>query len=108
MSEEVMKNSVQEFLINKDKDETNMTLDFAKALLTLDLEIKQINNDKKEIKNDAKSNGVSINKVSKALKAMKDALKEKPNDVLELETIETVLNNDVDIRTMISELARKD
>lgn len=105
---EELNNKVQEYLINKDAEETNMTLDFAKALLTLELEIKAIKNDQKEIKNDAKANGVSIQKVAKALKAMKDALKEKPNEVLELEAIESVLNNDVDVRTMISELMRKD
>lgn len=105
---EELNNKIQEYLINKDAEETNMTLDFAKALLTLELEIKAIKNDQKEIKNDAKANGVSIQKVAKALKAMKDALKEKPNEVLELEAIESVLNNDVDVRTMISELMRKD
>jgi uncharacterized protein (UPF0335 family) len=98
----------QEFLINKDIEETNMTLDFAKALLALDLEIKDLKTDQKEIKKDAKANGVSVQKVTKALNLLKSVAKSNDMDLLELETIESVLGNDVDIKTQIAELVKKD
>ena len=99
---------VSEFLINRDKEETQMTLDYAKALLSLDIEIKEIKDDQKEIKADAKANGVSVMKVNKAIANMKKALNESPSDVSEMESIENVLSNDVDIKTMITNLVRKD
>jgi uncharacterized protein (UPF0335 family) len=103
-----LQDKVEEFLINRDKEETNMTLDFAKALLALELEIKEIKNDQKAIKTEAKDNGVSVSKVTKALNILKAAMKANDQELLELETIENVLGNDVDIKTQISELIRKD
>lgn len=97
-----------EFLINKDAEETKMTLDFARALLALDLEIKDLKTDQKEIKKDAKANGVSVQKVTKALNDLKAIAKSNDMDLLELETIEAALGNDVDIKTQIAELIRKD
>ena len=101
-------NKVQEFLINKDQEETAMTLDCAKALLALDLEIKDLKTDQKEIKAEAKANGVSVQKVTKALTFLKAIAKSNDLDLKELETIEEVLGNDVDVKTMVSELVRKD
>jgi len=107
MSEE-LNAKVDEFLINRDKEETNLTLDYAKAILALDLEIKEIKKDQKEIKADAKANGVAVQKVAKAIKIMKDMLKANDTDILEIETIEGALNNDVDIKTQLAELVKKD
>ena len=103
-----MANKVNEFLINADQEETNLTLDCAKALLALDIEVKEIKNDQKEIKKEAKANGVSVQKVTKALNALKAAMKANVNDLAEQELIEEVLGNDVDVKTMVSELVRKD
>jgi len=99
---------VDEFLINRDQDETNMTLDFAKALLALDLEIKDLKSDQKIIKAEAKDNGVSVQKVTKALNILKAAMKANDQEILEIETIEAVLGNDVDVKTQLAELIRKD
>ena len=97
-----------EFLVNRDKEETELTLQFAKALLATDLEIKEIKTDQKEIKKQAKDEGVSVQKVTKALNQMKAIMKANDSDLNEIEEIEGVLGNDVDIRTMISELVKKD
>jgi len=97
-----------EFLVNRDKEETELTLQFAKALLSIDLEIKDLKNDQKEIKNDAKANGVTVQKVTKALNILKASMKSNDAEKTELEMFEDVLANDVDIKTMISELVRKD
>jgi hypothetical protein len=103
-----LESKVQEFLINRDKEETELTLQFAKALLTLDLEIKDLKSDQKIIKAEAKDNGVSVQKVTKALNLLKAAMKANDSDLLELEQIELALGNDVDIKTMISEITKKD
>jgi len=104
----VMETKVQEFLINRDEEETKLTLDFAKQILALELEIKEIKADQKEIKAEAKANGVSVQKVTKAINQMKAVMKANDMDLLELETIEAVLENDVDIKTQIAELVKKD
>ena len=101
-------NMQNEFLVNRDKEETELTLQFAKALLATDLEIKEIKTDQKEIKKQAKDEGVSVQKVTKALNQMKAIMKANDSDLNEIEEIEGVLGNDVDIRTMISELVKKD
>jgi predicted amino acid racemase len=98
---------VNEFLINRDEEETKMTLEYARALLSLEVDIKEIKDDQKEIKAEAKANGVSVMKVNKVLANMKKMAKEKDIDVKEMETIESVLMNDVDIKTMISSLTIK-
>ena len=105
---EELENMKNEFLINRDEEETQLTLQFARALLALELEIKELKTDQKEIKKDAKANGVSVQKVSKALNSMKAAMKANDMDLLEQETIENVLGNDVDIKTQIAELVKKD
>lgn len=97
-----------QFLINKDEAETKLTLDFAKALLALDIDIKDLKTEQKAIKKNAKAEGVSVQKVTKALTDLKAIAKANDMDLLELETIEEVLGADVDVKTMISELIRKD
>jgi DNA-binding transcriptional MerR regulator len=104
----VQEEKVQEFLVNRDKEETELTLQFAKALLATDLEIKEIKNDQKEIKKQAKDEGVSVQKVTKALNQLKAIMKANDSDLNEIEEIENVLGHDVDIRTQIAELVRKD
>lgn len=103
-----LKEMTEQFLVNRDKEETQLTLQFAKAILSLDLEVKDLKNDQKEIKKEAKANGVSVQKVTKAINILKAALKANDNDLLELEQIELVLGADVDVKTMLSELTRKD
>ena len=98
---------VQEFLINKDEEETRMTLDFARALLAIDLEIKDLKEDQKAIKDEAKDNGVTVAKVTKALNDLKRLAKAKESDLAELEEIEKVLESDMDIKVQIEQLVKK-
>jgi uncharacterized protein (UPF0335 family) len=102
-----IQNKVDQFLINKNEEETNMTIDYAKRLLTLELEIKGIKDDQKEIKAEAKANGVAVMKVNKVLTNLKKLAKVNDADLSEIETIEGILANDVDIKTMISQLTQK-
>lgn len=99
---------VNEFLINRDQEETNLTLDYAKQILALEIEIKEIKNDIKEMRADAKANGVAVQKVNKVIANLKKLAKTNDKDISEMETIEGVLMGDVDIRTMITTLTKKD
>ena len=99
--------ATNEFLINRDKEETELTLQFAKRIIALDIEIKGIKEDQKVIKKEAKDEGVSVQKVTKAINQMKAIMKTNDADLSEIEQIEGVLGNDVDVRTMISELVKK-
>jgi len=100
--------AVQEFLINRDKEETELTISFARQMLALDLEIKALKEDQKAIKAEAKDEGVSVQKVTKALNLLKQLMKTNDNDLHELEEIEAVLGNHVDIKTQLAELIKKD
>jgi uncharacterized protein (UPF0335 family) len=100
--------ATNEFLVNRDKEETELTLQFAKQILALELEIKEIKKDQKAIKSEAKDEGVSVQKVTKAINQMKAIMKANDADLTEIEEIESVLGNDVDIRTQIAELVKKD
>ena len=104
---EALKEATEQFLINKDEEETKLTLSFAKALLAIDIEIKDLKEDQKAIKQEAKDEGVSVQKVTKALNLLKQEAKATPGDLAELEEIELALASDVDIKTQISELVKK-
>jgi len=97
----------KEFLINRDAEETRLTLQFAKAMLDLDAQIKEIKEDQKAIKAEAKDEGVSVQKVTKAMSQIKAYMKTKDTDLTEIEMIKKVLDNDPDVKTMISELVKK-
>ena len=98
---------IQQKLINNDEEETKLTIDYAKQMLALDLEIKELQDDKKAITTEAKDEGVSVAKVKKVISAMKAAMKANDSDLLEQELMQEVLGDNVDIRTQISELTAK-
>lgn len=96
-----------EFLVNRDSEETELTIQFAKRIIALDIEIKGIKEDQKEIKKQAKDEGVSVQKVMKAINKLKAIMKTNDADLSEIEMYENALGNDVDIRTQIAELVKK-
>jgi len=97
----------EEFLINRDREETELTIDFAKQILAIEIEIKEKKNEIKEIKKDAKDEGVSVMKVIKAITQLKYIMKTEDYILDELDEISKALENDIDVKTQISELARK-
>ena len=103
-----LQSKVNQFLINRDEEETKLTLDFAKALLHLELQIKELRDDQRAIRLDAKANGVAVTKVNRVLANLKKLFKTDPTDLSELESIELVLANDVDVKTMLDTLVKKD
>jgi len=94
----------EEFLINRDEEETKLTLEYARRMIALEKEIKEIKDDMKAIKAEYKDEGVSVQKVNKAIKNIKMAAKLNDLDATEIEMIQTVLSADPDIHTEIAQL----
>jgi uncharacterized protein (UPF0335 family) len=86
MSEETTEVEMQEvFIQERATREENMTIDFAVELLKKEYLKKLIDNEIKEIKTEAKSNGILIKSVNNALKNLKRSLKENGQNELEEE-----------------------
>jgi len=98
----------EEFLINRDEEETKLTLEYARRMIALEKEIKAIKDDMKAIKDEYKDEGVSVQKVNKAIKNIKMAMKLNDLDATEIEMIQTVLSADPDIHTEIAQLVQAD
>ena len=73
------------FIQERATREENMTIDFAVELLKKEYLKKLIDNEIKEIKTEAKSNGILIKSVNNALKNLKRSLKENGQNELEEE-----------------------
>ena len=73
------------FIQERATQEQNLTTDFAVELLKKEYLKKLIDNEIKEIKTDAKSNGILIKNVNNALKNLKRALKENGQNELDEE-----------------------
>jgi len=101
------RSKIDGFLTNRDAEEEDLILDFAKAILKLEIEIKDIKDDIKEVKNDAKENGVPVTKVNKALANIKKMMKEDSLDAKEINNIQSKLIEDIDVKAMMTELTEK-
>jgi len=97
----------EKFLINRDEEETKLTLEYARRMIALEQQIKEIKDDMAALKTEYKDDGVAVNKVNKAIKNIKMAMKLNDLDATEIEMIETVLSADVDIQTEIAQLVQK-
>lgn len=87
------------------QEETKQNIvDFANALLTLQLRKKEIDNEIKDLKADYKENGVPVAIVSKCISAIKTRKKKSESEIFELETIEAWLESDKTVDDNITEL----
>jgi uncharacterized protein (UPF0335 family) len=98
---------VEEFITDKQDFETQMTLDFAKAILDCELQKKTIGEDIKDIKAEAKENGIQVQYVMKAVKALKAEMKADELEKREHESMMELLLEDSDIRFKIENLISK-
>ena len=85
MSQEQLEEIKDEFIQERATQEQNLTIDFAVELLKKEYLKKLIDNEIKEIKTDAKSNGILIKNVNNALKNLKRSLKENGQNELDEE-----------------------
>lgn len=87
----------------KDHDEAvKDILDYAKRIQTLQKQRKEIDEDIKSVKQEAKEDGVAIGKVMKALGILMKEAKENEADKVELEIIKEHLASDEDIQNNIA------
>lgn len=102
-----MEEMVEGFIQKRDNEERALTLQFAKEILALQIEKKEIDDSIKAIKADAKANGVLVAKVSKALNDIKKLLKTEPSELSEEERIREMLEGAEDIKALIYNLIDK-
>lgn len=90
--------------IRTQEDTKQNIVDFANALLTLQLRKKEIDNEIKDLKADYKENGVPVGIVSKCISTIKTRKKKSESEIFELETIEAWLESDKTVDDNITEL----
>ena len=98
---------INDFIQKRTEEEQLMTIQFAKEILALQLEKKKIDEDIKSIKADAKSNGVLVTKVMKALAEIKKQLKTSDEDLTEEERVMQMIENDEDVKALIYDLVKQ-
>ena len=99
---------IENYIETRDNEVENMTLDFAKQRLRLELEIKNIKDSIKEVNADAKTEGINVKSVNAALTRLKKLAKQKELERKEEDFYVDAFFDDIDITTMVSELTRKD
>jgi uncharacterized protein (UPF0335 family) len=98
---------IDEFITSKQSHEEQLTLDFARAILDCELQKKEITDDIKVIKQEAKDNGILVQHVMKAVKALKQEIKTDELDKRETQAMLDLLGADSDIRFKIESLLVK-
>jgi uncharacterized protein (UPF0335 family) len=97
----------EEFIQNRDEEEAQLTIEFAIELLRQDAQIKELNDVKKEIKADAKSNGIPVKQVMAALTALKKKAKSDLHDQQVEDFLTETLSENVDVNALIGEIVQK-
>lgn len=99
---------IEEFITNKNTHETQLIIDFAKAILDCEIQKKEIQNNIKDIKASAKDESIQVKQVMSAVAAMKKELKTPDIDKKETQEMYDILYADSDIRFKIDSLVSKD
>lgn len=95
----------EDFIQDRATKEQNLTIDFAIAILQKEYLKKLIDNDIKEIKADAKSEGIMIKNVQNALKNLKRSLKENgQNELDEEDFLLSVFSSNPEIISIINDI----
>ena len=84
------------------KEDTMDIIDYAKAIIGCQIEMKAIQDDIKTIKGDAKENGVLVKEIDSAIKDIKKELKTNPADLQLEQDIVDQLKADQDIMDSIA------
>ena len=98
------KKMVEDFIVNKKSHEEQLTLDFAKAIIDCEIQKKEITEDVKEIKKEAKDNGIQVQYVMKAVKALKAYIKTEDLEKREVDSLYDMLADDADIKFKLETL----
>lgn len=90
--------------MNQTDETTENILKCARAIIELQIQKKEIDNDIKEIKQEFAEEGVPVGKVNKAISIIKSTMKQNAADILEQEIILENLEADEDIQNQIARL----
>lgn len=100
---------VDAFLSSKKDFIEKRTTDLIKALISFELEKKEIDAQIKIIKEEAKNDGVDVTKVSKVFNRIKTRLRAKESDLTEEDILEEMILGDIElineIRILISPIS---
>ena len=94
MTKEKEDEMIDNFLIEKKEEKNKLILDFAKQIIALEIEIKEIKNDIKEAKKNAKESGILVKEIMAAISELKKEVKEINEDTNKKDTIKKILKND--------------
>lgn len=101
------KEMTEAFLIKRDEDLRQKTLDYTAELLNLELKIKEIKESIKEIKIEAKVEGVAVKEITKALAIMKKERRTSDQEKQEVQEMLDFLENQSNITKIIEDLITK-
>lgn len=101
------KEMTEAFLIKRDEDLRQKTLDYTAELLNLELKIKEIKESIKELKIEAKVEGVAVKEITKALGIMKKERKTSDQEKQEVQEMLDFLENQSNITKIIEDLMTK-
>lgn len=95
------------FLIKKHNDLKQKTLEFTAEILNLELKIKEYKESIKQIKQEAKVDGVAVKEIVRALNIMKKERKTSEQDKREVQEMLEFLEGETSITQMLDELVMK-
>lgn len=101
------KEMTEAFLIKKHNDLKQKTLEFTAEILNLELKIKEYKESIKQIKQEAKVDGVAVKEIVRALSIMKKERKTSEQDKLEVQEMLEFLEGESSITQMLDELVMK-
>lgn len=92
------------FLIKRHEDLRTKTLDFTAELLNLELKMRDLKDSIKQIKKEAKVEGIAVKEIMKALAIMKKERKTSEQDKQEVQEMLQFLEEQSSITQMVEEL----
>lgn len=101
------KEMTEAFLIKKHNDLKQKTLEFTAEILNLELKIKEYKESIKQIKQEAKVDGVAVKEIVRALSIMKKERKTSEQDKREVQEMLEFLEGESSITQMLDELVMK-
>lgn len=98
------KEMTEAFLIKRHEDLRTKTLDFTAELLNLELRVRDLKDSIKQIKKEAKVEGIAVKEIVKALAIMKKERKTSEQDKQEVQEMLQFLEEQSSITQMVEEL----
>ena len=98
------KEMTEAFLIKRHEDLRAKTLDFTAELLNLELRVRDLKDSIKQIKKEAKVEGIAVKEIMKALAIMKKERKTSEQDKQEVQEMLQFLEEQSSITQMVEEL----